>query len=184
ANHRDRAIAARHCVSAASHRSERACDHDRAHGLRCDLGHALVRGLVRAFARGFADFLVGDLVGCLGPRDCAATRRGWVGWNSARRSRRNSRDGGGGRRRSRPCLPPAPPQAAMALSTWVAAPLILASITRETRLGSLADKGCLRFAAAHPSPASGRGSRPSLPLDVMAESRHYSPVSAACGELE
>src|SRR6266508_1984790 len=96
--------------------------------LTSDLGHALVRGLVRAFARGLADLLVDDLVGCLGPRDCAATRRGWVGWNSARRSRRNSRDGGGGRRRSRPCISPAPPQAAMALSTWVAAPLILASI--------------------------------------------------------
>src|SRR5262249_61243303 len=70
----------------------------------------------------------------------AAPRGGGGGGLARRRSRRNTREGGGGRRRSRPCIPPAPPQAAMALSTWVAAPLILASITRETRLGSLADK--------------------------------------------
>src|SRR5207253_9232786 len=97
--------------------------------LGCDLGHEL--GLGREFVRG----LVGRLVGHLERQGRAATRRG-IGWTEcARRSRRNSRDGGGGRRRSRPCLSPAPPQAAMALSTWVAAPLILRSDNARNAVG-------------------------------------------------
>jgi len=61
-----------------------------------------------------------DLVPDLGGSGHAASRRSSIG--CAQRSRRNSRDGGGGRRRSRPRTPPAPPQAARAPSTWVAAP--------------------------------------------------------------
>src|SRR5262249_30343882 len=73
-----------------------------------------------------------DPVPGFGCRGRAASRRSSMG--CARRSR-NSRDGGGGRRRSRPRTPPAPPQAAWAPSTWVAAPLILAPDNARAGVG-------------------------------------------------
>src|SRR5262249_27084007 len=95
-----------------------------------------------------------------GSRGRGASRRSSMG--CARRSRRNSRDGGGGRRRSRPRTPPAPPQAAWAPSTWVAAPLVSPMTTREPPLGSpraSPHTRCvfLHILGAFPSPVYGGG---------------------------
>src|SRR5262249_57991002 len=81
-----------------------------------------------------------------GCRGRAASRRSSMG--CARRNR-NSRDGGGGRRRSRPRTPPAPPQAAWAPSTWVAAPLVSDITTRETASGSPRTSPRTRCAVLH-----------------------------------
>src|SRR5262249_18158745 len=74
-----------------------------------------------------------DLVPDFGRRGRAASRRSSIG--CARRNRNSRDDAGGGRRRSRPRTPPAPPQAARAPSTWVAAPLILAHDNARAGVG-------------------------------------------------
>src|SRR5439155_483265 len=88
---------------------------DLAAGLVFDLGPDLGPDPARCPARG--------LDPDLGRRGRAASRQAWIG--CVRRSRNSRDDGGGGRRRSRPRTPSAPPQAAWAPSTWVAAPLVL-----------------------------------------------------------
>src|SRR5262249_45007463 len=99
----------------------------------------------------------------------AASRRSSMG--CARRSRRNSRDGGGGRRRSRPRTPPAPPQAAWAPSTWVAAPFVLGHDNARAAVGFATHS--VRFLAhalgAFPSPLWFSGwSFPEMEVDSRA----------------
>src|SRR5262249_54637434 len=109
----------------------------------------------------------------------------------ARRSRRNSRDGGGGRRRSRPRTPPAPPQAAWAPSTWVAAPLVSPMTTREAPSGSPTHFAphSVRFSphalgafpsrtlGAFPSPLWGvRGGGSAIPSQVAPPSSQHHPL--------
>src|SRR5262249_4522192 len=56
-------------------------------------------------------------------------------WGGAGVSDNSHDDGGGGRRRSRPRTLSAPPQAAWAPSTWVAAPLVLAPNNARAGVG-------------------------------------------------
>src|SRR5262249_37413229 len=126
--------------------------------------------LGRDFAADFDRELVADLCRDLGSRGRAASRRSRIG--CARRNRNSRDDGGGGLRRSRPRTPPAPPQAAWAPSTWVAAPVILAHNKRATRR-------LVRHALLQATTRRGHGSPAARNCEIRC-SQATAPWASAC----